>query len=100
MRSIRTDDNNIGRRTERVEANGSSVDGAAAEAAAQEVAEASEMFASGGLAIEPAVQAGEVAVGLGAEGAPGEAELTHEERRSVGRNVFRLAWPAIAENAL
>lgn len=30
----------------------------------------------------------------------GEEELTPEERRVVGRNVFRLAWPAIAENAL
>src|SRR5947199_10698423 len=62
----------------------------AAEAAAYEVAEATDQVAAG-MPVELAVQAG---------AAQGEAELTDEERRSVGRNVFRLAWPAIAENAL
>src|SRR5437764_3490714 len=68
-----------------------------AEEAAYEVAEATEMLEAGGMAAEPAAQAVQVGAGLAeAEG----AELTAEERRSVGRSVFRLAWPAIAENAL
>src|SRR5438105_4606107 len=67
-----------------------SLDGRTAEAAAYEVAEATDQVAAG-MPVELAVQAGAIR---------GEAELTDEERRSVGRNVFRLAWPAIAENAL
>ena len=48
------------------------------------------------MAVEPAAQAEQVAAGA----ALGSQELTREERREVGRNVFGLAWPAIAENAL
>jgi putative MATE family efflux protein len=44
------------------------------------------------MVIEPAVEA-EVARGQ-------EPDLTDTERREVGQKVFRLAWPAIAENAL
>src|SRR5205807_3771818 len=29
-----------------------------------------------------------------------QGEVSAEERRSISRSVFRLAWPAIAENAL
>ncbi len=75
----------------------------AAQEAAMEVAEATGMFAAGGLGIEAAAQAESVA--RGEEVAPAdmdviEAELTQGERREVGQSVFRLAWPAIAENAL
>jgi putative MATE family efflux protein len=71
-----------------------------AEAAAQEVAAATDTIAAGGAAVMPAAQAEQVArdEALGPHGA--EADLTHEERRGVSRSVFRLAWPAIAENAL
>jgi MATE family multidrug resistance protein len=58
--------------------------------AAQEVAEATDMF-TGGMGVEAAAQAAKVAE---------DADLTPEERKEVGRKVFRLAWPAIAENAL
>lgn len=61
--------------------------------AAQEVAEATDIFAAGGLALEPAAQAEQVAE-------EAEADLTPDERKEVGQRVFRLAWPAIAENAL
>src|SRR5687768_4061173 len=63
-----------------------------AEGAADEVAEATDPEALIGMVVEPAVEA-RLAV---AE----DAELSAEERREVGRQVFRLAWPAIAENAL
>ncbi|MDQ3929232.1 MAG: MATE family efflux transporter [Chloroflexota bacterium] len=77
----------------------------AAEEAAQEVAEATEQAAAGGVSVEPAAQAAGVAgdsvvTPEAARTAEGEAELTPEERKIVGRNVFKLAWPAIAENAL
>ncbi|HYP41830.1 MAG TPA: MATE family efflux transporter [Chloroflexia bacterium] len=67
----------------------------ASDPAAQEVAEATDPATPVGLSIEPAAQAETVAA-LATE----EADLTPEDRRAVGRNVFRLAWPAIAENAL
>lgn len=68
-----------------------------AQEAAQQVAVATDTFVAGGLSVGPAAQAEVVARG---EQGDGEAALTHEERRAVGRSVFRLAWPAIAENAL
>jgi putative MATE family efflux protein len=69
--------------------------------AAFEVAETTDAFMAGGMAAEPAAQGAQIAEELsGAAVQPGEAPLTSEERRSVGRSVFRLAWPAIAENAL
>ena len=66
--------------------------GAAAEAAAQEMAEATDPNMMGGMGMEPAVEA-EVARSA-------DEELSPDERKLVGRQVFRLAWPAIAENAL
>ena len=74
-----------------------------AEEAAREVAETTDQFAAGGIAVEPASQAAQVGKDDNARTsavAAGEPELTQEERRAVGRNVFKLAWPAIAENAL
>jgi MATE family multidrug resistance protein len=68
------------------------------EEAALEVAESTDMFAPG-LAVEPGAQAEVVAAGTVAVDAQ-EAELTPQERRAVSKSVFRLAWPAIAENAL
>src|SRR5438552_8215548 len=69
-----------------------------AEEAAYEVAEATEAFMPGGMVAEPAAQAEGV---VAAREGTGRAEpLASEERKSVGRSVFRLAWPAIAENAL
>jgi len=73
------------------------------EVAALEVAEATDIFVAGALPVETASQAASVA--LGEIAAPTlvdttEAELTAVEQREVGRSVFRLAWPAIAENAL
>jgi putative MATE family efflux protein len=61
----------------------------AARGAADELAEATDPQALGGMAIEPAAT-------LQAS----QADLTSAERKQVGRQVFRLAWPAIAENAL
>ena len=75
----------------------------AAREAAEEVAEATDTFVAGGLSVETAAQAQEVARGdlAVSEGATAEeGELTQEERREVGQSVFRVAWPAIAENAL
>lgn len=69
---------------------------AVAEEASMEVAEASDTFAPDA-GVEMAAQA--EAISDGAVVTQG-AELTKEERRAVGRTVFRLAWPAIAENAL
>ncbi|MEO5953949.1 MAG: MATE family efflux transporter [Chloroflexia bacterium] len=66
------------------------------EEAAREVVEATDVFAPDG-GIEMAMQAEMVGDGVVAAA---DAELTKEERRSVSKNVFRLAWPAIAENAL
>lgn len=80
--------------------------GIAAEEAAQEVAEATDPSVAGGLSVEPAAQAerlvDEQARGDGRDDAEDyqDEELTPEVRKEVGRNVFRLAWPAIAENAL
>ncbi|HET9496491.1 MAG TPA: MATE family efflux transporter [Chloroflexia bacterium] len=72
-----------------------------AEAAAQEVASATDNIAAGGAAVVPAAQAEQVARGDAVVPADAhEPDLTHQERREVGRSVFRLAWPAIAENAL
>lgn len=65
--------------------------------AAQEVAEATDSFMSGGIALEPAAQAEVIAR---EEETTEEGELSQEERKEVSRKVFRLAWPAIAENAL
>ncbi len=73
----------------------------AAQEAAQEMAEVTDQFMSPGMAIEPASQARQVSVGeITAEETGAIGELTHEERRDIARMVFRLAWPAIAENAL
>jgi len=79
------------------------------EEAAFEVADATDALMAGGMAMETATQAetvaeaGEAAVAAGATestGAVGAAALSAEERKTVSRTVFRLAWPAIAENAL
>jgi len=77
----------------------------AAQEAAVEVAQATGTLVDGGLGVEAAAQAESVALGevvapAGTAVAVGEAELTREERRAVGQSVFRLAWPAIGENAL
>lgn len=66
------------------------------EEAAREVVETTDIFAPDG-GVEMAAQAEAVS-----EGAVDvvDAELTKEERRAVSKTVFRLAWPAIAENAL
>ena len=74
-------------------------DRSAAEEAAQEVAEATDIFVAGGISVEPAAQAEGVATSEIAR--PGlDGDITAEVRKEVGRSVFRLAWPAIAENAL
>ncbi|HEY0068561.1 MAG TPA: MATE family efflux transporter [Chloroflexia bacterium] len=73
----------------------------AAPGAAGEVAEVSDTFAPAGMAVETAAQTEQVVAGVaGVAYHEDEAELTREDRKEVGRNVFRLAWPAIAENAL
>ena len=64
---------------------------ATAEAAAQEVAEATDAFTAGGISVETSAQAERVLE---------DSNLTSEERKDVGRRVFKLAWPAITENAL
>ncbi len=73
-----------------------------AEEAAFEVAEATDQFMAGGLGVEVAAQAEQLVENLRPEAgkATTERQLTQEERRSVSRSVFKLAWPAIAENAL
>ena len=76
--------------------NGHISDETVAEEAAQQVAEATDSAAMGGMSIEPAAQAEAVVEG---EEQIGDV-LTPEARKEVGRKVFRLAWPAIAENAL
>lgn len=69
--------------------------------AAQEVAETTDIFAAGGIAVEPASQAQEVSALAGERAATGgDEEITTEVRKEIGRSVFRLAWPAITENAL
>jgi putative MATE family efflux protein len=71
--------------------------------AALEVAQATGSLAAGSIGIEAAAQAESVALGetvVPAGVDVREPELTREERREVGRSVFRLAWPAIGENAL
>ncbi|MEA2573912.1 MAG: hypothetical protein QOH93_1210 [Chloroflexia bacterium] len=73
--------------------------GAAADAAG-EVAEITDAFAPGGMSVEIAAQTEQVVSGVIHAGHEDEPELTQEDRKAVGRNVFRLAWPAIAENAL
>jgi putative MATE family efflux protein len=50
------------------------------------------------MAIEPAAQAEQVS--QQAVEVVGRGAGLHEERRDIARAVFRLAWPAIAENAL
>jgi len=70
-----------------------------AEQAGQEVAEATSPFLGAGIAVEAAAQAEAVAHGeIRTE--EHEGELTAQVRREVSKSVFRLAWPAIAENAL
>lgn len=71
-----------------------------AEAAAQEVASATDNIAAGGAGFATVAQAEEVARDEVLVPPGAEADLTGEERREVSRSVFRLAWPAIAENAL
>ncbi|MBF6614981.1 MAG: MATE family efflux transporter [Chloroflexi bacterium] len=71
-----------------------------AEEAALQVAEATDQFAAGGISVEAAAQAEQIAGGEVVQQGDGEAELTVEERKAVSRSVFRLAWPAIAENTL
>src|SRR5438270_2767558 len=66
--------------------------------AAAEVAEATDQFMSAGSYIEAAAQGERVA--REQEARAGQGEVSAEERRSISRSVFRLAWPAIAENAL
>ncbi|HEX8230268.1 MAG TPA: MATE family efflux transporter [Chloroflexia bacterium] len=74
--------------------------GAAPDAAA-EVPEVTDTFAPGGMSVETAAQTEQVVAEVtGAAAHEDEPELTQQERKEVGRNVFRLAWPAIAENAL
>ncbi|MDQ3928590.1 MAG: MATE family efflux transporter, partial [Chloroflexota bacterium] len=79
------------------------LDGAAPDAAG-EIPEATDTFAPGGMAVETAAQTEQVVAGVtgttGAAAHEDEPELNQQERKEVGRNVFRLAWPAIAENAL
>src|SRR4051812_37133461 len=77
------------------------------EVAAGEVAEATDLFVAEALPIEAMAQAEGVALGISEAGAAApervgvpEADLTAEEQREVGKSVFQLAWPAIAENAL
>lgn len=72
-----------------------------AEEAAMEVASATDNIAAGGAALVPAAQGEQIARGdlLVSHGAH-EPDLNPQERREVSRSVFRLAWPAIAENAL
>ncbi len=82
---------------------GSVLNSVVAEEAALEVAEVADMFAPGVLGLEVAAQAETIADGLVVtepQVGEHEDELTADERRAVGRTVFRLAWPAIAENAL
>ncbi len=64
------------------------------------MAEATDQFAAGGISVEAAAQAEQIAGGEVVQQGDGEAELTVEERKAVSRSVFRLAWPAIAENTL
>ena len=70
-----------------------------AEEAGEEVAEATNPFVGAGIGVEAAAQAEAVAQGE-VRTEEHEGELTAEDRREVGKSVFRLAWPAIAENAL
>ena len=70
-----------------------------AEEAGQEVAEATSPFLGAGIGVEAAAQAQAVARET-ARTEEQEGELTAEDRREVSKSVFRLAWPAIAENAL
>ncbi|MEO8285338.1 MAG: MATE family efflux transporter [Chloroflexota bacterium] len=87
--------------TDRTEADTQRIDRETAEAAALEVAAATDSIQVGGMPAMTASQAEELARGEVVT-RPGESasELTLEERRDVSRSVFRLAWPAIAENAL
>lgn len=71
--------------------------------AAQEVAEATDTLAPGGAVVEPSAQAEVAEAEEAASARPvhaEEEEITGEVRKDVGRSVFRLAWPAITENAL
>ena len=72
-----------------------------AEEASSEVASTTDNIIVGAAAVVPAAQGAQLARGdvLEAQAAH-EPDLTRQERREVSRSVFRLAWPAIAENAL
>lgn len=73
----------------------------AAPSAAGEVAAATEITgAAGGMGLEMAAQTAEVVREVVSPEATGEDIVDAEERRTISRSVFRLAWPAIAENAL
>src|SRR6478672_5570075 len=74
------------------------------EVAGVEVAEATDLFVAGALPVEATAQVESVALGMSEAGAAApervgmpEADLTADEQQEVGKSVFRLAWPAIAE---
>lgn len=74
---------------------------AAAPEAAREVAEVTAQSGFSGLGVEVAAQTEAVVSDVVGESEDyEEGELTAHDRKEVGRSVFRLAWPAIAENAL
>lgn len=75
------------------------LDRAIAKEAGEEVAEATGSFLGAGIGLEAAAQA-EVVAGEAVLADEQEADLTEKDRREVSKSVFRLAWPAIAENAL
>lgn len=70
-----------------------------AEEAGEEVAESTGSFMGAGMGLDAAAQA-QVVAGDIVRTEEQEGELTAEDRRDVSKSVFRLAWPAIAENAL
>ncbi len=73
----------------------------AAPDAAREVAEVTDQSSFSGIGVELAAQTEEVVSGITGQGEDAEeGELTAHDRKEVGRSVFRLAWPAITENAL
>jgi putative MATE family efflux protein len=89
------------RRAESVQADAAQdvLDREMAREAGEEVAEATSPFVGAGVGVEAAAQA-EVVAHREVRTEEHEGELTAEDRREVSRSVFRLAWPAIAENAL
>src|SRR4051812_36803725 len=87
----------------RTAGNARTIEREAAQDAAAEVAETTDAFMVGGMQAEAAAQAESLAIGDAAAPAnatASDSDLTQEERREVSQSVFRLAWPAIAENAL